>query len=292
MNAPVYSAGQTPGDANEPRPFFFVHVMKTGGTTFAFHVLEEFEDRAVYPSETIDRRGPTDFASYVAIERLRNVTAERRREVRVYMGHYPYAAIELIDPEPIVVTLLRDPVSRTMSALRHFQRLTPRFAEASLEEIYDDPLIFHLFVHNHQVKLFALTMADGPAAFASLKFGAAAGALGAGAGSDVDAAAATIIVDRARLDLALRNLERVDVLGLSNDYEGFVDQLRSEYGWWRGPDADLRGRANVSPGGATVGEAFRRRIVDDNRAEMEFYARACDLVAARRARGSAREAAS
>lgn len=282
MTAPAHPNRGEAG-AHGLRPFFFVHVMKTGGTTFAFHVLQQFEDREVYPSETIDRRGPTDFASYVAIERLRNVPAERRREVRVYMGHYPYAAIDLIEPEPVVITLLRDPVERTVSALRHFQRLTPRFAESSLEQIYDDALIFHLFVHNHQVKLFALTMADAPAAFASLKFSAAAGALGAGSGSDFDAASATITVDQSRLDLALHNLERVDVLGLSHDYEGFVGLLRSEYGWWRAPEADLRGRANVSPGEATVGEAFRRRIVDDNRAEMEFFARACDLAVERRA---------
>jgi hypothetical protein len=290
MSTPLHSSESTP--RGNGRPFFFVHVMKTGGTTFAFHVMQEFDDREIYPSESIDRRGPTDFASYVAIDRLRNVPVERRRDVRIYMGHYPYAAADLIDPEPIVITLLREPVARTVSALRHFQRLTPRFAEASLEAIYDDPLIFHLFIHDHQVKLFALTMEDSPAAFASLKFGAAAGALGAGPVSDFDAAAATITVDDARRSLALANLDRVDVLGLSGDYEGFVEQLRAEYCWWRRPDSDLRGRANVSPGGASISDAFRRKIIADNPAEMEFYAHACDLVAARRGSGRAREVAS
>jgi serine O-acetyltransferase len=289
--APV-SAAALPSENGRARPFFFVHIMKTGGTTFAFHAMQQFDDREIYPSRSIDRRGPADVASYVAIERLRNVSPERRREVRIYMGHYPYAAAELIEPKPIVISLLREPVGRTVSALRHFQRLTPRFAGASLEAIYDDPLIFHVFLHNHQVKLFALTMADAPAAFASLMFRAAAGALGIGPGGDDDPESATISIDDGRLALALANLERVDVLGLSSDYQGFVEQLRGEYGWWRRPDSDLRGRANVSPGGASISDAFRRKIIADNPAEMEFYAHACDLVAARRGSGPAGEVAS
>src|SRR5689334_6063385 len=55
------------------RRFFFVHVMKTGGTSFVFQLLRNFAPDEVYPDVALDRRSPTDaepYASLTALERL------------------------------------------------------------------------------------------------------------------------------------------------------------------------------------------------------------------------------
>ena len=58
--------------------FFFVHVMKTGGTSFVFHLLRNFAPNEVYPNEALDRRHPTDVEPYASIPDLLSLSPERR----------------------------------------------------------------------------------------------------------------------------------------------------------------------------------------------------------------------
>lgn len=291
--------------------FFFIHVMKTGGTSFAFHLLRNFPDGAVYPSPELDRKQLFDVESYVSLKHLRNVTPERRAGIAIYTGHFPFVATQMVGCDPIKLTLLRDPVSRTASVLRHFKRLFERYSSMPLAAIYDDPFVFPLFIQNHQTKLFALTLEDGPEAFVSnLSYWAMVVALGGtpvelDEGGELAAAAAaaeateiaregmvarvsasTIAIDADRLALAKANLERVDVIGLSDQYGEFIEELRARFGWW--PDGlSTQGRANVSSEGWEIDASLRRRIIADNEPELELYAHAEQLVARRR-----REAAS
>ncbi|MDQ1461688.1 MAG: hypothetical protein QOI08_3172, partial [Actinomycetota bacterium] len=39
----------------EPLRFFFIHLMKTAGTSFAFQLRRQFDPSVVYPSEGLDR---------------------------------------------------------------------------------------------------------------------------------------------------------------------------------------------------------------------------------------------
>ena len=80
----------------------------------------------------------------------------RGDEIRVVTGHFPLCTTELLGAQFITLTILRDPVERTLSALRHHREKTPADSERSLEEIYEDPFRFEL-VHNHMVKMFSLS---------------------------------------------------------------------------------------------------------------------------------------
>ena len=55
------------------------------------------------------------------------------------------------------LTVLRQPLERTVSYLRHHRRRTPEDAELTLEEVYDDDLRFHGLIHNHMTKMLSLT---------------------------------------------------------------------------------------------------------------------------------------
>jgi hypothetical protein len=89
-----------------------------------------------------------------------------------------------------------------------------------------------------------------------------------------------IDVDDSRLEIAAGNLAAIDVIGLHERYDELLGEVRSRFGW------TLRDRApwRVSEGAEDtwhVSDALRRRIVEDNRADLEFYEYARELVAER-----------
>jgi hypothetical protein len=265
--------------------YLFIHVMKTGGTSLVLHLLKEFEPRAVYPDAALDRRGPEDFAPYAALRDLEALSPERRAEIRVYAGHFPYVARDLIGPDVRTLTLLREPVERTVSVLKHFKRLRDRYRDLSLDAIYDDPVVFPFFIENHQTKVFAVTPADRPNAFASaLTYDEIRDRLDIAGHADTTVASDvpdTIAVDEARLAQAKTNLAAVDVIGCDETFHAFVEDLRDRFGWWSA-GIDDGPRANVSSERWEAGSALRTRIAADNRFDLELYEHARELMRQRR----------
>ena len=206
-------------DSDTDRPFFFIHVMKTAGTSFAFHVRREFADAEIYPSGSIDRSSATDVEPYASIPRLLALPAERRAQVRIYTGHFPYMVCRQLGTDLNTLTLLRDPVARTVSVLKHFKRLNEKYRRSTLREIYEDEYLFRHFIENHQTKVFSLTPEDSPRAILR-----------------------PITIDDDRMALAKENLASVDVVGLAERYGEFIEDLRVRFGWWKdGLDLEARG---------------------------------------------------
>jgi hypothetical protein len=247
--------------------FFFIHVMKTGGMSLFQQFRSNFPLDALYPTRDIDIRYDGKFR-HLELPYLLAIPQERRDRLRLYAGHFPYVACEMLDGGFVTLTLLRDPVERTISLLRQLQRnvdwIGPNHAgdepppERTLEEIYDDAVVFDALIHDHQTKIFSMTVADNPQSYRQ-----------------------TIDVDAARLALAKANLARVDVVGLMDGYDDFLDELAAQFGWSVRHDI----RSNEAPAGEEpepVSDALRARIVADNAIDIEFYEYAKELVAARR----------
>jgi len=237
-------------------PLFFIHVMKTGGATFRQHVYNNYGPGEVYPDLQLDFKPDDLYRPNFRISYLFALEPARRERIRAYMGHFPYIVGELLGIDPVTLTILRDPVDRTLSYLRHCQRYHPQHRELSLEQIYDDPFYFPKFIENHQAKVFSMTRADELISYMD-----------------------EINVDDDRLRIACDNLEKVDVVGLHEHYDEFLDQVRSRFGW----RFDEVPNWHVSEESAPVSEAFRRRIAADNAADMAFYQYARSLHARRRA---------
>jgi hypothetical protein len=242
------------------RTFFFIHVMKTGGTSFVFDVLKTFPAERVYPNKTLDRSHPADIEPYTRIANLLEISPERRADIQVYAGHFPYMACEMMGIDFVKLTLLRHPVDRSISVLKQFKRLVERFHSSPLDEIYQDEYVFRHFIQNHQTKIFSLTREDNARAFLR-----------------------AIDVDEHRLADAKANLAKVDVIGLNERYGDFIDELRDRYGWWPS-GLDAPARSNVSREPWEAGEALRRQIALDNAIDLEFYDYARQLVEQRRNR--------
>jgi hypothetical protein len=232
------------------RPFFFVHVMKTGGATLRQHIYSNYERGEVFPVPTFDDMDRTWLLEY-----LLSLSPERRATLRGYMGHYPYVASQLIDLDPVTFTVLRDPVERTISYLKHCKRYHDHHRDLTLEQIYRDDFTFACFVENHQTKIFSMSADD-----------------------HIESYMDVIEIDEQRLERAKANVEQLDVLGIQEEFPEFVDELRSRFGW----RFDRAGNRRVSREEWDVSPSFRKQIADDNAADVELYEHARHLRHRRR----------
>ena len=233
--------------------FFFIHIMKTAGASFRQHAYANFRPGEVYPARELD--ADLQLANW-SISYVTNLPVERRARTRVYTGHFPFATVELMGLDLITLTILRDPVDRTISRLRQRQHYDDQSRSLRLEEIYEDPFFFPTHIHNHQAKIFAMTSQDRLESFMDV-----------------------IDVDERRLGIAKSNLEQVDVLGLQERFPEFLEEVEQRYGWhFRA----LRHGHGVPPATSEIPRSFRRRISEDNAADVAFYEHACDLYHQRR----------
>jgi hypothetical protein len=230
----------------DPRRFFFLHLQKTGGTALWRRLHQQFGDVELYP-------GPSDGApptTVLSVEHMLERWRLRRDEIRVVTGHFPLCTTELLDAPFTTLTLLRDPVERTLSYLRHHREMTPSEGERPLEEIYADPVRFEL-LHNHMVKMLSLKRSE----------------MNDGALSHVE-------FTPDRLEGAKRRLGEIDVVGFQEDFEQFCEQLRTQFGWELGPPVFMN---RTAP--SEVSDSFRAQIAQDNELDVELYEFARELVA-------------
>jgi hypothetical protein len=251
-------------------PVLIVHVMKTGGTTLFDHLRDRYGD-ALWPNGELDLRfdGPRlDIRHHLSLRYLANLPEERRRHIQVYMAHLPYAAREVLPAGTRVVSVLRDPVERTISLLRQFRRRPPwqssdarrpTLADATLEEVYDHPAVFGPLILNHQTKIFAMRPTAGEASYLD-----------------------PVDLDHSDLEVAKAHLAALDVVGVMERYDDFLDALEEVFGW----RVDRSARANATPAEdvGPVDDALRQRILADNALDVALYEYAGELVDLRRRR--------
>jgi hypothetical protein len=245
--------------------------MKTAGTTLFEGLRRNYRPDEIYPDPEIDLRRDADTIAFrhQTIRYLQTLSEERLRRIRLVGGHFPYLARDVLGHDFRTLTVLRDPVDRTVSLLRQFRRPAPwaergdiaPMSPLALEEIYEAPHVYEPLVHNHQTKLFSMTWADNPTGYMQV-----------------------IDVDPARLALAKDNLARVDVVGLTEQLDDFLDLVTERFDWRLRRGARLN--AAPSADDAVVSASFRRRIEQDNAIDVEFYEYAKALVEEqRRGRG-------
>lgn len=223
-----------------PDRFFFLHVMRTGGTTFAWYLIANFGPDRVYPTPQ-DR--PADHVSVTSVEYLRSVPRQRWAELPVVSAHLPYFVLDLLPPYRYEkITILREPVERTLSFLRQWTRAPGEWFGATIEDLYDDPRIVPHY-RNHMCKMFGLTADSGAPSYAI----------------DVD-------VDEAFLARAKANLDTMDLVGFTDRHDQFIDEVQRRYGFRRPslPDQHVTEDTDVS-------ERLLRRIEQDNAADIDFY---------------------
>ena len=238
--------GDSPPDV-EPLRFFFVHLQKTAGTALFRRLRHHFGTDAVYPLPEYQGTPETS----LDVDLLRTRFAANRSDIRVVTGHFPLCVTEALGVPFATFTVLREPVDRALSFLRHQREEEPRFAGASLEEIYEDPVCREGLLTNHMVRMLSLSLDE----------------MTVGALTPVD-------VNDRRLEVAMANLAgRIDVVGVQERFEEFCTTLSDRFGWDLGAP-QFANRTRPYEASAEL----RARIAHDNEADAALHAYAIELV--------------
>lgn len=234
---------------SDPQRFFFCHLQKTAGTALIRRIRGDFPERAVFPHAS----DGDEIARVIDIEHLLSTWSQRGDEIRVVTGHFPLCTTEVLGGGFTTITVLRHPLDRTISYLRHHRRRTPADAGLSLEQVYDDDFRFNGLVHNHMTKMLSLSP-----------------------GEMTDGALTRVAFTSERLERAKRRLAGVDYVGLQESFEEFCAQLTARLGWAL---TDPLSKPEMPP--AEVPPEFGERILEDNAQDVELYEFARGLVAER-----------
>ena len=269
--------------------YFFIHVMKTGGTSFSELLRANFIPEQRYPDACITPE--TGFfdrvEAYLHVPKLvANVNA-LNGQLRIVLGHVPYAVRSLLNHNYVALCLIREPVDRTISYLKHCRRYHIEHMSLSLEQIYEDAWFQASFISNYQTKIFSMSAQEaleenrvpdgstrlpprqelGDALYFSseIKF-LQEKAPGRFSLECFAASTGVINVDDSRLATAKANLSAVEVVGVTDRYDLFVKKLVGCYDWKIAtiPHRHLGEQDLISP-------EFRRRIAKDNAFDMELY---------------------
>jgi hypothetical protein len=236
----------------EAERYFFLHIPKTAGIALYGRLRNHFGADAIYPLPA--ERSLVGASGDVAF--LRRSFDTHHDQIRLVTGHFPLCVTEVLGGSFRTFTLLRDPVERTLSLLRHHRQRVERFRELPLEEIYSDPVVLHGLIHNYMVKLLTLTPDEMPA----------------------HGALTMVPYTHDRLERAQQNLQlRVEVVGLQEHFEEFCGRLAARFGWELGEPTFPNRTEPVDVGGE-----LRERIAHDNAMDVELYHFAEQLVVVQR----------
>ncbi len=271
------------------KKYLFVHVMKTGGTSFADVIEANFSPSERYPGDIL--QGETNpfrqMEAYLYVPGILAAVRADPEKYRIICAHVPYAFRSLLADDYVTLTVLRDPVTRTISYLKHCRRYHKEHMGLPLEQIYEDDWFHASFIANYQTKLFSMTAEEtlaetrygdySPAMPPRAELGngenltpelIALGDRGGGRFSmEVFAASTGVIeIDNRRFEIAKDNLRATDVVGVTEDYSHFLEKLVNEHGW----KVDAVPHRHVSEN-EDISPDLLRRIEQDNEADAELH---------------------
>jgi len=224
--------------------FFVAHMQKTAGTALRDRLRATFPDDAIYPNAT---DGPDARVAVISVRHLQERWDARGDDIQLLTGHFPVRVTELLGADFVTMTVLRHPVERTLSFLRHQAQRRQRGAEPDtpIEEIYADPFRFEAMIQNHMTRTLSLTPDEMVAG---------------------DGVLTTVPYTAERLDMAKEALAGLDLFGVQERFDELCDELKERYGLAVG--GPLRTNTTES---REVPVGFADRIAEDNALDMELY---------------------
>jgi hypothetical protein len=136
---------------------FFIHIMKTAGTSFRKMLINEFGEESVYPNDTNLSQLPNGW--YPSTKWI-SENYDQIRKHKILIGHFPYSLFEKLNHPYKVITFLREPFSRTISMINHRKLNTPEYATLTFEELLDKEDFVKSQILNFQTKVFGMPLGE------------------------------------------------------------------------------------------------------------------------------------
>lgn len=239
----------------EGQRFFVAHMQKTAGTALRDRLRATFPEEQIYPNRS---DGDDPRVSVISVSHLCERWRARGDQIRLLTGHFPVRTVELLGAPFVTMTVLRNPVDRVLSFLRHQAQRRQRGAteDTPLVEIYEDPFRFEHMIQNHMVRTLSLSPDEMLAH---------------------DGVLTPVAYTPERLELAKEALAGLDIFGLQESFEDLCDELSSRYGLEVG--GPLQSNTTES---TEVPDGLAERIAEDNALDMALYEYGCALYHERR----------
>jgi hypothetical protein len=210
------------------RPLYFLHIPKTGGSSLRAFLRAQFAPEAI-----IQQGGEWVYH----LDQLRHLGLERAAGFRLIQGHLGYLPMNALSVRPVGITVLREPLARSLSHLRHIQRSPGHwyyrdrpYPAPSLAEMLEDERLVGL-LRDFQARSLAL---DPPMTGPN-----APDRMGAFL-ADTPGPGESELWER-----ALARLDAIAFVGVTEDLAAVIGRLSAAYGWLGQPPP----QANVAPEG-------------------------------------------
>lgn len=131
-----------------------MHIPKTAGTTLRGVLEARFDPARTIPSEQIMRN--LFGGHYPPIPELLKLPDEEWASAQLLRGHYPWQVMKRFPRKPVLLTMLREPIARSISHLRHVRRNAKWAAELSLSEIARNRPFVAANIANMQTRMLAM----------------------------------------------------------------------------------------------------------------------------------------
>ncbi|MEE9414328.1 MAG: hypothetical protein V3V01_03515 [Acidimicrobiales bacterium] len=249
---------------------FLIHIMKTGGNSVGRLLQDEFGSDVIYPPHDSEH-----LWNKMDLQRCLNIGSSRRREIAFYSMHLPSWVAAHIAPAHLATTMLREPLSRTVSHLRHISRSLPD--TPALDELYERQeygrrlrnyqtrMFSSLPRHAHSEHLIARDQrqraGEDPVFAQELLTGLDTSPWSRTALSSNDP------LDSDALRRAKRQLEKVDEIGVTDDLDGLLVRISRHFTF----ELHRAARLNSATDSLSVPRSLKRRLESDLLLDLELY---------------------
>jgi hypothetical protein len=238
------------------RPFFFLHIAKTAGTTFCFSILPRFfEPSGICPAHDYPELPPI---------------LSGLGQYRLYRGHFSYFFTHLLPVKPVFMTFLRNPVERVLSHYDHICRDPLHYHHRetiALQKGLRDAVRLHgILPPNFQV----ISLACDIDPLRTLHMIREAKSNGLDEYAVTFREMTKIVPTRQDLRLACQRLEDMEFVGIVENFDESLALLSRVFGW---PVPSYE-RLNVAPKRtrqADIEPDILREIIEANELDLELY---------------------
>lgn len=229
---------------------FFNHIGKTAGMSLISILDSYFPQERIFP---LHSKGPHSFYDY---------SLEELARYRLVRGHFSFApgddgVYDHISPKPLMITMLRDPIQRTISAYRHLTRHKEIPPSVTLEDFVTLPE-YEKKVYNAQ----SVSILGGQRA---LKL----------------ASLVPPYPPDVLLQLAKEKLEQIAFFGITERFRDSMRLMTYTFSWSPVREIPEVNRAPEPFDLSTLAPAVLERIVELNEVDQQLYDYACQLFEAR-----------